>query len=298
MRRARIEIIKDQIFEFLDNQKRKIFTLPQLNQLFEEQSSIWELPATTNFNRFLEFLKKEEKLWLVRLPFNYRPITLACWGEVTITEILMSVRPEIYFSHRSALDFHELLPEETPIIEYINDEQTPKPAGSGHLEQGRIDAAFKGRGRISNNKITIGDTTVYLLSGKNTGRLGVIQETIPDISVPVRVTDLERTLIDIVVRPSYAGGTNNVLTAYRQAAPLVNPHKILSYLEQLQHIYPYHQAIGFYMEKAASFSQDAIEIFRALPRQFNFYLDYAMQETEYSEDWRIYYPALLGVQQG
>ena len=33
----------------------------------------------------------------------------------------------------------------------------------------------------------------------------------------VRVTDLERTLIDIAVRPEYAGGVYEVLNVYRLA---------------------------------------------------------------------------------
>src|SRR5882672_4945604 len=46
---------------------------------------------------------------------------------------------------------------------------------------------------------------IVLLSGKHTGRLGVTKTLGPQ-GEQLELTDLERTLIDIAVRPTYAGG--------------------------------------------------------------------------------------------
>jgi len=55
-----------------------------------------------------------------------------------------------------------------------------------------------------------------MIAGKNTNRLGV-EEIAGPASETIPVTNLERTLIDIVVRPAYAGGTSQLLKAYRTA---------------------------------------------------------------------------------
>lgn len=61
----------------------------------------------------------------------------------------------------------------------------------------------------------------------------------------VRVTSLERTLLDATVRPGYAGGVANVLEAYRRAREDLNVSRLINTLGELDHVYPYHQAIGF-----------------------------------------------------
>jgi hypothetical protein len=58
------------------------------------------------------------------------------------------------------------------------------------------------------------------------------------------------TLIDLAVRPSCAGGVYGVPAAYRRAKDLVSMRTVLSILKKLDYVYPYYQAIGFYMQRA------------------------------------------------
>lgn len=106
----------------------------------------------------------------------------------------------------------------------------------------------------------------------------------------LRVTDIERTLIDIVVRPIYAGGVKEVLKAYRQGKNFVSVEKLAETLQQTDYVYPYHQAIGFYMEKSGAYDESEFQLLKKTPMNFDFYLDYKMHEFKYSEDWKIYYP--------
>ena len=57
---------------------------------------------------------------------------------------------------------------------------------------------------------------ICLLNGKNTKKLGVEEKKLTTKEV-VLVTNLERTLIDIAVRPVYSGDTLEILNAYRKA---------------------------------------------------------------------------------
>ena len=131
---------------------------------------------------------------------------------------------------------------------------------------------------------------VCVLNGKNTGYLGVVEQPADGGSPErVRVTNLERTLIDVVVRPVYAGGVHEVLKAYRLAQPAVSVNRLAAMLRQLEYIYPYHQAIGFCLERAG-YKSSQLDLLRRFGMDFDFYLAHAMKETEYVKEWRLHVP--------
>ena len=59
-------------------------------------------------------------------------------------------------------------------------------------------------------------------------------------------------MIDIAVRPVYGGGVYEILAAYRAALDRIDVDRVVEYLTSLGHMYPYHQAIGFYLQRAGA----------------------------------------------
>jgi hypothetical protein len=176
----------------------------------------------------------------------------------------------------------------SPKTIYLNVEQSPKPSGSGSLTQEGIDRAFSAQQRQSNLIYTCNASSIVMIAGKNTNRLGV--EEIPGpASEAIRVTNLERTLIDIVVRPAYAGGISQVFKAYRAAKDRISLDRLIAILKKLDYVYPYHQPIGFLMQKAG-YPKQEVEQLRALELDHDFYLAHGMQQPEYSQDWRLFHP--------
>jgi predicted transcriptional regulator of viral defense system len=193
-----------------------------------------------------------------------------------------------YLCHGTAMFLHGLT-EQIPARIYVNSEQSPKP-GSGHLTQEGINRAFAGKQRESKFVFKFGDSEALLLWGKNTGQLGVIDMKYS--ATTLRVTSLERTLIDIAVRPSYAGGLFQVLDAYRGAKDRVSVGTLLATLKKLDYVYPYHQAIGFYMQKAG-YAKDQYSRLRSLGLEYDFYLAYGLKDKKYDPDWRLFFPKSL-----
>jgi predicted transcriptional regulator of viral defense system len=106
------------------------------------------------------------------------------------------------------------------------------------------------------------------------------------------MTNLERTLVDIVVRPQYSGGPRALLKAYRSATGRADVATVAQMLQRLEFVYPYHQAVGFLMKKAG-FQRSQLEIFKEPGLQFNFYLAHGMPEKVYDSEWKLFYPADL-----
>ena len=133
---------------------------------------------------------------------------------------------------------------------------------------------------------------VYLLEGMFTSNLGVTEMEGPD-GENLRLTNLERTLIDITVRPEYSGGIHEVLKAYQSARDRVSINTLVATLRKIGYLYPYHQAIGFYLEKAGGYRDSQIGLLRNFEFNYDFYLMHQIKESAYSKRWRLYYPKSL-----
>ncbi len=130
-----------------------------------------------------------------------------------------------------------------------------------------------------------------LISGKHTGQLEIGKILGPS-GEELKVTKLERTLIDITVRPAYAGGSRRVLEAFKAAKDKVRIDVLISTLEELDYLYPYHQAIGFYMDRTG-YDAICLEKIRSLGLDMDFYLAHGIRDLKYESRWRLYYPRKL-----
>jgi hypothetical protein len=208
-------------------------------------------------------------------------------GQPSPLQFSLSFFKRSYLSHASALYVHGI---GTSDMIYVNREQTPKNTTS-RLSQGRIDMAFQNEPRRSAFEFVNGSFKVTFLNGKNTGNAGVIEMHGP-LGEQVQVTSLERTLSDCVVRPQYAGGIAAVAAAYRTAANRVVIADLVLLLRKTKYVYPYHQAIGFLLERAGRSPQE-LEPLRALGVRFKFYLDYGMKSPAFDAGWKLHYPKAL-----
>ena len=68
-------------------------------------------------------------------------------------------------------------------------------------------------------------------------------------------------------------------------------NRLAGMLRKLAYIYPYHQAIGFYLEAARSYDKKAVDLFHdRFNYEFDFYVTYNMKDTEYVPRWRLHVP--------
>lgn len=288
LRPARIQIAKQDIYAFFENESARVFTYSQIAKILLERKTVWRLAKSTEAADFIQFLIKQNRLCKVQLSFPKQAVTRYTWGEPRTYELFLSLKPNTYLSHYTAMFLHELT-EQIPKTVFVNCEQPPKHYRDASLMQGRIDAAFKRPPRVSKNIAQYGDQRVCILAGKHTGNLGVVHASGPQ-GEEIRLTDLERTLIDIVVRPAYSGGVFEVLKGYTLAHGKVSINKLAAMLKRLDHVYPYHQCIGFYLERSGAYSGAQMDLLKKFEKRFDFYLTHEMKDMDFSKEWRLFFP--------
>lgn len=287
MAKTRAQIAKPDIVKQFDGLASRILKRSNIDQIVSRNRQFWRLAQRMSVNQFIKFMLAETILEEITLDFPFRKETRYAWGHVSPYGIALSLKEGGYFSHYTALFFHQLT-EQVPKTIYLNHEQSPKPRGEA-LAQSRIDAAFKRPPRVSRNVASIGDAKICLLNGMHTGQLGVVEAEGPE-GERIRVTDVERTLIDIAVRPTYSGGVFEVLDAYRMAKGKASVNKLAAMLKKLDYVYPYHQAIGFYLERAGVYKESSIRLLGKFEMAFDFYLTHQMENVQYSRRWRLFFP--------
>lgn len=279
---TRIAIAKPDIVSLFEECTQRIYTLSALRKIFSGNRSFWRLKEGETATSFVKWMVHSTKLVRHDFALPYRKEVRYTWGDVPLYELINSLKRESYFTHYTALSLHELT-EQVPKILYLNNEQHQGSVSTGGLTQEGINRAFARPQRQSNNRVDYEGMTVCVVNGRNTGRLGVVKVQ------GVDTTDLERTLIDGAVRPVYCGGVAEVLAAYKAARDRVSVNRISAYLKRLSYIYPYHQAIGFYLERAG-YNKSQLDLLRQFPIALDFYLANAMKQTDYDENWRLFYP--------
>ncbi len=272
----------------LESQPTLVFAQMQLLRLISNARNDWSAPTSSTPTQLLGNLVEAATLKALRIKPPAGPALIRyAFGSVSTYSVAISIRTGSYLSHASAMVLHNLT-EQVPAVIYVNKEQSDKPSG-GNLSQEGIDRAFSRPPRRSNYIWTYEQHKILLVSGKQTGRLGVIPFVVA-ASERVDVTSLERTLIDLVVRPHYAGGVLNVLEAFKAARERVSPPQLVGVLRQLGYVYPYHQALGVYLE-AAGYPDFLRQELLSMGTKFDFYLTYDMRERSYSPTWRTFIPA-------
>jgi predicted transcriptional regulator of viral defense system len=281
-RKPRSDLINPAILAALAANPRHVFTLKDLREIRRG------LAPWVSEQRFIGLLLEEGIVQRVAVESpRYPGFVRYALPTATPFEVALSLRRGSYLSHASAVFLHGLT-EQLPQRIYANSEQSLKPESDNEITQESLTKAFARPQRQAHYVLSAPGYEVVLLSGKQTGRLEVGALPGPQGEL-LSVTKLERTLIDITVRPLYAGGVHQVLEAYRAARDRVSIGVLMATLKKLAYRYPYHQAIGFYMERAG-YEEALLERVAQLGMELDFYLAHGLRRSTYSERWRLFVP--------
>lgn len=270
-------------------------------QIIKELKEENKLKTKATLNKFVDIVIDKMKIFKpVKILNEYKGdyITRYVTSDMYVSpyEIALSLLSQSFLSHYSALYVNDLTINNPKDI-YINKEQSKKDYyldDEKSISQGRVDYAFSKKMRQTNMiySFTYDNISykVHVLNSKNTNNTGVITKKVIGFSKPIRTTNVERTLIDAVVRPGYSGGVTEILDAFVRINGN-NVDKIWKYLKKFNYSYPYYKSVAFYLKYANYDYQAEFDKYKNDPRNnLDFYLDYQMPNTQKDEELGIFYP--------
>lgn len=263
-----------------------------------------ELKNTSASNIFMA-LDKLKFLKIIRLGQNsdYRhELYIFFPKEHNILTIAKALAPNSYFSHYTSLYLNQLTLNQSQTI-FIK-RKTKKPSLNKirpDFDQKKIDIAFSKPMRKStvtnniewNNKYY----KIIIIEGIDLGQEGLKKIKIEKNSdYYISHSNIERTLIDIIIRPDYSGGLNSIVEAFHIAKENIDIEKMATYLNELHLSYPYERNIAFFMKKA-NYKSSQIALFlnniNLSEVTYDFYLGYQITNKNYDKEFKIFYPSDL-----
>lgn len=201
-------------------------------------------------------------------------------------------REKCYLSHFSALYFNNLI-DQRPTSHYLSmDLHRPREV-RGAINNLAMRQSFMKSAKTT-TKVGVFDRTTFYFIERNQGGEGVVTIDMEedDISYKLRVTNVERTLLDSIIAPQYAGGVLTVVEAMRQAP--ISTRELIRIYSSLGLLYPYWQRVGFLLDLAgkreeASDWHDSFKLSKT-----EFYLEHEYRDTwKFDPKWSLYFPAGL-----
>jgi predicted transcriptional regulator of viral defense system len=290
MRKESFKSAEQLIKNHLYTDDLKAYTTFDLTKIFQNKREEWNIADYRNQYHFMKFLEDANILKNIKLKHQSTATIKQIYEEpnASLFNIALTIKKDGYLSNYTAMQIHQLTLQipKSIYVSYNKGHSYPINPNDIELEQSSIDSAFSKAQRITSEsyKSEIDNTRFYFIQkGYIENNVGITSEN------GYSYTDLERTLIDIAIRPAYSGGVFEVLEAYEIAREKVDIFKINEYLLKLNYIYPYHQLIGFYMTKAG-YDQKIIDDIFKKNITYNFYLTYNMSNKEFDSKWKIFYP--------
>ncbi len=194
-------------------------------------------------------------------------------------------------SHYSALYFNELI-EQRPEHYYLTKEiKGRKAIHTDSLNSKTLKQVFMKSPRTTAHFAKFRRKTISFLEKIDLGLWGVGSKRFRfgDREVVLEITNIERTLIDSLVAPQYAGGINTVIFALDRA--LINLRDLYKYYELNNFLYPYWQSLGLLLEKVKGMeiAKEWESLFNKRKIDFYFTRGYR-SDWEFSEKWKVHYP--------
>jgi len=294
---------------FFENSEKTVFSEASIEEI-QDYLGVSVKMVSYSFPKFLDFLISNSFLMKLSFDITSPPSRKQVYTSQyfhkkseydKFIEVFYTIYPKGYFTHYTAMRYYKLT-DQLPKSIYINKEQQFISKESvkyekEHLVQSSIDTALQKKIKTRNATLSLFNHIGFKISGKNTQNIGTTSVYIGGIKV--KITSIERTLVDIMVHQEFSGGAGEVFNAYLKTYKLYNLgeinfsiNKIIRILKKLNYIYPYYQSIGFLLEKVGF---DTTKFKQEFKINHRFYLvrEKQIEELQYIEDWNLYVPKNL-----
>ncbi|MCB9538087.1 MAG: hypothetical protein H6704_17675 [Myxococcales bacterium] len=275
-----------------DGEPRSIYRARDLETILRARYDAWGLSRFDDVGKLIATMERRGWLQPVSLQFPRRRLNFLVWRQANAFELPAAVSPHAFLSHYTALVLHDLTDDQPKTI-YLAEPRPSRRATKEDLGQEVIDAAMEASPVLSKNRAEFGGYEIVWLETEVPERVQVSQ-AVEVGGRSLRVSTIEKTLLDAVVRPEYCGGVHQLPAAFRRATEALSINRLVKLLRGLQPRFPYHQALGFLLERAG-YDAKLLKALRALDDgEHSFFVGRGSKATmAFDASWRVHYPPEL-----
>ncbi|WP_149277643.1 type IV toxin-antitoxin system AbiEi family antitoxin domain-containing protein [Pareuzebyella sediminis] len=286
--------VVDEIKALFKNYEQKAFIRNEIRDIYYLSLKEFKIYKSEDYWTFEDLLKKEGVLVEIKLIHqdNSSERTIFTTNDGSNFDIGLRIKQRSYFSHHTALDLLNLT-SQVPKVYYLSQDlhmvNSIRQSIKADLTQDKINKAFSKEQRQTSNIYRIQNRNIkfIILERKALNHeIGVVRDS---SLTNWPCTDVERTLIDIAIRPQYSGGIFSVIEAYNRAYKKIDLEKLNSYLVDFNYKYPYHQLIGFYLNRTG-YAKNQLGDFSSKISNYRFYMTYNMVSMQFDDYWKVFYP--------
>jgi len=283
------ELEKETLIEYF-KQPLRLNALREKSQIIMSKTR-YKIPS--NFMRAIQ----DEQIVLTHslTSKNNRRVTLYSSQSpenITLYETARAMFPSGYFCNLSAV-YYQALTNQVPKTVYISTESNAmKTRKNPTLTDRKLRQAFLKPNRHTRFIFNTpkGDLVVIERSKHTDHGVVLAKSSTGLLPSDSRASSVERALIDAVICPQYNGGISSIPDYFRHAKGRVNIDKLIDIYRELDFVYPYSQAIGFFLERTGM-PKMADKVQDAFASQAKFYIDHnAKTSWKLDPRWRVYYP--------
>ena len=195
--------------------------------------------------------------------------------------LLLSLKKRAFLSMSSSLNYQGLSSYRDDFV-FISQEQSPKEDyNHSKLTQEAIDNAFSKDYRRTKKVGKYNNKHIVFLEPKNTKEFGVIEIN------GIKVSSVSRALVEMVVNVQYFRNTKELISVFKKIKSNIDIDEVFDIVEKFDFIYPYHQSIGYILEKIG-FKREKLYKFKECVSKLNFYTDKKQDNYKYIAYWKMY----------
>lgn len=257
--------------------------------LLANRRTDWGLGRFESTATVLSALMGPNRLQHEEVTFARLSLHFLVWRHASPYELPWALSGHAYLSHYTALMVHDLT-DNRPKTVYLANPRPPRRRERPLLDQDVVDRAMRATPRLTSNRGEWHGHEIVLVESEVPAGL-TVAETIAFAGREIRVATLERTLFDAVVRPEYCGGIAYLPEIFRRAVGRLSINRLLRLLRGLNTGFPYHNVMGFLLERAGYEPKLLRQLHRLEDHGRRFFVARGEPDTmAFDSAWQVFYP--------
>lgn len=263
--------------------EKKMYSLRELNEVLTHLKTKKLIAQNISGRSFFNMLQNRLELKTYSISSEkINKVRYTLYSDINVYDFVATFEKQGFFSMSTSLNIQGLSNEKNEFV-FFSKELTPKYYNKNNeIHQEDIDQAYEKEYRYTSSIATYKNNHVIYLTPKHTGRFEVVRYN------EYYVSSVHRAFVEMIIHVQYFKSFETVIEIFKPLKNRLDVKRIFKVLEIFDLIYPYHQLIGFSLEKVGFYKND-LDLFKKQVSDLKFYTQKSKIKYTFDSYWNIYY---------